>query len=326
MRIVIYAGRHEPPEQGPYPYVLLYQDNWDDFGYRCRFLAELRLSDEQHVELGGMRIAIGRRGFRAEETPATLERLPRGAASMGESVAYYSKLRYEVPDRVRTRYLRLMRDMLVNPRRREGVEDTPIWENSFLRETSSRHALKRGGYYVDQPTENIEPPAFEFSVRLAGAASRHRIGVDFGANPDLPNRLMLLVGRNGTGKTKVLAGLVSALVAEGTLQEATVVRRTRIEPTPEFSRVIAISYNAFDEFPRPRRDEDGPRRTGLMRKSRHSYKYCGLRGEGGGDHDRRDRDDAGRRTWPGRGEFARARPASRAGPTARRGSRAPPHR
>ena len=281
MRIVVYAGRHEPPDEGPYPYVLLYQDNWDDFGYRCRFVAELRLSDEHHVELGGVRIAVGRRGFRAAGMPATLERLPRGAASMGESVAYYSKLRYEVPERIRTRYLRLMRDLVANPSRREGLEDAPVWENSFMREASSRHALKRAGYYVGQPTEDVEPPAFEFSVRLAGAASRHSISVDFGAYPDLPNRLMLLVGRNGTGKTKVLAGLVSALVADGTLQEATVVRRTRIDPVPEFSRVIAISYNAFDEFPRPRRDDDGPRPVGLTRKSRHSYKYCGLRGEGG---------------------------------------------
>jgi len=70
-------------------------------------------------------------------------------------------------------------------------------------------------------------------------------------------------------------------VPDEVLVESTVVRRTEIEPMPEFSRVIAISYNAFDEFPRPRQQEDAPRALGIKRKSRHSYKYCGLRNERG---------------------------------------------
>jgi len=280
MRIVIYTGRTEPADAGPYPYVLLYQDNWNDYGMRSRFVAELRLSADEHVDLGGMRIAIGRHGFRAE-VPETLTRLPRGAASMGESIAYYTKLRYEVPEPIRRRYLRLMRDLIADPARREGLEGTPLWEDSFLREASSRHALKRAGWYFGQPTEDVEPPAFEFSMRVRGAVRRHRLDVDFGRYSELPHRIMLLIGRNGTGKTRCLAGLVSALVLEDVLIESTIVRHTRIDPVPEFSRIIAVSYNAFDEFPRTRQQEDAPRSFGVKRKSRHSYKYCGLRNERG---------------------------------------------
>lgn len=280
MRIVIYSGRTEPADEGPYPYVLLYQDNWNDFGLRARFIAELRLSEEERVDLGGMRIAVGTIGFRAD-IPDTLTSLPRNAASMGESIAYYTKLRYEVPDRIRARYLRLMRDLVADPQRRIPLEGSQLWENSFLREASSRHALKRAGWYFGQPTEDAQPPVFEFSMRVRGAARRHRLRVNFNEYSELPHRTMLLIGRNGTGKTRCLAGLVSALVPEEALIGSTVVRSTQVDPVPEFSRIIAVSYNAFDEFPRPRQQDDAPRAYGLKRKSRHSYKYCGLRNERG---------------------------------------------
>ncbi len=280
MRIVIYSGNSEPVDKGPYPYVHLYQDNWDDYSHKARFVAELRLSEEERVDLGGMRIAVGTKGFRAD-VPETLTNLPRNAASMGESIAYYTKLRYEVPERIRTRYLRLMRDLIADPRRRVLLEGSQLWEKSFLRSASSRHALKRAGWHFGQPTEDAKPPAFKFSMRVRGATTKHRLNVDFRVYSELPHRTMLLIGRNGTGKTRCLAGLVSALVPAETLIESTVVRRCQIDPIPEFSRIIAVSYNAFDEFPRPRRQEDAPRPSGIRRKSRHSYKYCGLRNERG---------------------------------------------
>lgn len=280
MRIVIYQGKKEPADKGPYPYVLLYQDNWNDFGFTARFVAELRLSKHERVDLGGMRIAIGIDEFRSN-VPNELTKLPRNAASMGESIAYYTKLRYEVPDAIRKRYLKLMRDIIVDPRRRGLLEGSKLWENSFLREASSRHAIKRAGWYFGQPTEDIEPPVFEFTMKVKGAANEHKLNVNFKDYPELPHRTMLLIGRNGTGKTRCLAGLVSALVPKETLVESTIVRHSQIEPIPEFSRVIAVSYNAFDEFPRPRQQADAPRASGLKRKSRHSYKYCGLRNERG---------------------------------------------
>ena len=153
-----------------------------------------------------------------------------------------------------------------------------------MREAASRHALKRGGYYVDAPTENVEPPQFTFTMRMAGAAARHRLNIDFRAFAGLPNRIMLLIGPNGTGKTRCLAGLVSALVPPDTLIDSTRIKRVEIDEPQEISRIIAVSYNAFDEFPLPRTPAGRPRGVGIERRSRHSYKYCGLRTERGEIH------------------------------------------
>ncbi len=147
-----------------------------------------------------------------------------------------------------------------------------------MREAASRHALKRGGYYIGAPTEDVDPPRFAFRMEMPGAASPHEFEVNFDEYPALPHRTMLLVGRNGTGKTKCLAGLVSAITPPRALVPNTRVEGATLDPEPEISRLIAISYNAFDEFPLPQR-QTGVRTEGVSRKSRHSYKYCGLRNQ-----------------------------------------------
>jgi hypothetical protein len=281
VRIVIYKGRRAPATEGPYPYVVLYQDGWDDFGFKCRFVAELRLSADDVIELGGMRIARGDGAFRADTLPAVLKRFPNGIASMGESVAYYRRLRDEVPASMRARYLRVMRDLIMSPDRATPLKDSEIWKTSFMREAASRHALKRAGVYVGAPTEGIAPPKFRFSMQLDGAAAPHKFVVDFGIGAGLPNRMMLLIGPNGTGKTKCLAGMVDALVPPDALKPDTRVPGAAIEERPEISRVIAVSYNAFDEFPLPLQPAGAPQQFGVARRSRHSYKYCGLRSEDG---------------------------------------------
>ncbi len=53
--------------------------------------------------------------------------------------------------------------------------------------------------------------------------------------------------------------------------------KSEITPSPEISRVITISYNAFDEFPLPKEPARTPRLLGVAHRSRASYKYCGLR-------------------------------------------------
>lgn len=281
MRIVVYGTKRPPKTDGPFPYVLLYQDPWNDFGIRSRFVAELRLADDRSLELGGVRIAVGTRGYRAEELPTTLTALPKGAVSMGESVAYYRLLGEEVPTRERNRYLRLMGDIVKRPGLREGLAGTDIWEKSFMREAASRHALARGGHHVQSEAELIPPPVFDFHMQMASAVEPHEFRVDFSAQAGIPHRTMLLVGPNGTGKTRCLAGLVSALIPGQALVPDTALPGATLSPNPEISRLITVSYNAFDEFPLPRIPARAPVPTGVARRSRHNYKYCGLRNADG---------------------------------------------
>nr|GAJ37855.1 EA59 gene protein [Bradyrhizobium sp. DOA9] len=89
----------------------------------------------------------------------------------------------------------------------------------------------------------------------------------------------LLIGRNGTGKTRLLSSLAATVMPPQVFSEETRQRmpQSDILPQPDISRVITISYNAFDEFPLPREPARAPRLLGVAYRSRASYKYCGLR-------------------------------------------------
>ena len=279
MQFLVYRSRSVPVLDGlTYPYVSLYQDAWDDFGWKCRFIATLHRRQNEKVDLGAVRIAVGDTGFRGGDLPATFEKLPANAASLGESIAYYRRIG-ELPDRLRSKYLNALRDIVAKPTRRDRIKDEKLWENSFMREGSSRHALKRGGVYVDGPHEEIEPPVFLFEMELNGAAGPHVVDFNFSTYKGLPNRTILLIGRNGTGKTRVLSSLAATVMPPQVFTEETRkgMPRTEMDSPPDLSRVITISYNAFDEFPLPSEPARAPRLSGVSYRSRASYKYCGLR-------------------------------------------------
>ncbi|GEP54646.1 hypothetical protein RSO01_18120 [Reyranella soli] len=87
-----------------------------------------------------------------------------------------------------------------------------------------------------------------------------------------------MIGRNGTGKTQLLAHLAQALTGVDDQSDDDVEPKGTSElvgATPDFARIIAISYSAFDQFPIPR---NLPKRG---RKSLFDYKYCGLRNASG---------------------------------------------
>jgi energy-coupling factor transporter ATP-binding protein EcfA2 len=279
MQFLVYRTRSTPTQKGlTYPYVSLYQDNWDDFGWKCRFLATLHRGKDDEVELGAVRIAVGDKGFRGGELPALIEKLPANAASLGESIAYYRRIG-GLPEKLRKKYLNALRDIVARPSRRDRITAEKLWEDSFQRETSSRHALKRGGVYIDAPNEEIEPPVFKFEMKLKGATGPHIVDFDFSTHQGLPNRTILMVGRNGTGKTRLLSSLAATVMPPQVFTEETRkgMPKAEITPPPDISRVITISYNAFDEFPLPSEPARGPRLLGVSYRSRASYKYCGLR-------------------------------------------------
>ena len=280
MQFVIYRGENPPQRKDvQYPFVSLYQDNWNDFSIRCRFEARLHVNADLEIELGPVRIVVDGKPFHVTvRLPAVFDGLESPAA-LGESIAYYRRLRDEAPREVMEAFVAATGDVVFNP---ENIERVPerVWSESFLREASSRHALRRGGFYFGHPVENAKSPAFKFEVQLPDALGPHQVDLDFSQHEALPNRVILMVGRNGTGKTQVLASLAKKLVPPQRFDPASIndIPDGEIDDEDvEISRLIAISYNIFDEFPLPKQGGKVRVPSGAAYRSRGSYKYCGLR-------------------------------------------------
>lgn len=271
------APKRPRPTKVRYPAVFLYDDNWDDFGYKTLFRSSIVLEKgAEEIELGDVKILEITDSERVyvPRIEDQFSNLTTDFCSLGQSVRYYRHLRDDLPAKVRRDYLRALRDIVSRPKQRARFQATTGFDTSLLRNGSARDALRRGGFYIGYPTDEAAPPKFQFLMSLPDAASAHELEVDFTPYVDLPHRMNLLIGRNGTGKTQLLAHLAQTLYGAGEIdKESTQLHGTSeiVGEPPDFSKVIAISYSAFDQFPIP--TEQARQR----RKSLFDYKYCGLR-------------------------------------------------
>jgi ABC-type multidrug transport system ATPase subunit len=137
--------------------------------------------------------------------------------------------------------------------------------------------------------------AFSYAAEIEGAAAPIEASIPFDPNDPLPGRIVGVIGRNAVGKTQYLANLATDLCQIGRVSGEEQVRRDQRfgEQRPLFTRILAISYSAFDRFVRPR-------------SIAASYVYCGIRAENGGlsqraliakYHDNQLRIHDSQRTW-----------------------------
>lgn len=282
MHFYIYRPPRRPkPKTVKYPAVFLFDDSWDDFGYKTLFDATIKLSaDSDEVHLGSVKIletAAGEPPIYSPRVEDRFSRLDTRFCSLGQSVSYYRHLA-SLPAGVRKSYLTGLRDIVSRPTRRDHFSKFDGFETSLLRFNGARDALRRGGYYIGFETLEAPPPKFEFVMMLPGAIAPHEVNIDFTPHNGLPHRTNLLIGRNGTGKTQLLAHLAQSLYGTGEIEKDSSKLRGGAQvlgDSPEFAKIIAISYSAFDQFPIP---DKQPRQ---VRKSLFDYKYCGLRNAAG---------------------------------------------
>ena len=135
-----------------------------------------------------------------------------------------------------------------------------VFTTSLLRSNEARVVLRDAGqlFKAQTPVERTKC-SFLFEPQMKEAASPHTLSVTLGNESRLPDRMMALIGKNGTGKTWLLGRLAAALSGD----ERNV---GSFDPPerPAFQRVIAMSYTVFDRFNRP----TGNRNFG--------YVYCGI--------------------------------------------------
>jgi predicted ATPase len=107
---------------------------------------------------------------------------------------------------------------------------------------------------------------------MQGAATGVLINVDLQPQDLVPGRILAIIGRNGVGKTQFLAKLARDLATPQRVSKETSEQvEFAFKPSrPLFSRVIALSFSAFDRFQRPEPKEF------------FSYIYCGVRDDSGG--------------------------------------------
>ncbi|WP_300537010.1 AAA family ATPase [Sphingosinicella sp.] len=274
---------------GPYPCVVLVQDNWDDYGYRTTFSVLFYKTAGESISLGTVKILQSEQDGGYTELPRTFEQLPTTYCSLGTSLEYYECL-VKLGRPVYTTYLRALRDVAFDDEVLARFEDLEGFKVSLLRSSggartiSDAAKLLKGGALSSTPSR--AGFKVKFKTQLAPETSSVTIDFDFRRKGLLPHRVNAVIGYNGAGKTCLLSNLAMVASGFGFATRAAILsdRAGRfVGAQPPFKAVVVISYSAFDSFALPESD------LALSRiedkGSIFGYSYCGLRDYAGGPAD-----------------------------------------
>ena len=245
--------------RGERPCILLeYGAPWNDYGFQTRFSVYFAAAPNKPAKLLGV-IKVLQRGSKKTVVPEQFAALDESFCSLGQDLEFYRRVRALGAD-VARQILTGLRDVVIDPATAAAFRTKPGFRMSLLRSSEAEKAFREAGRLFSLPTADRQPFTFTFSRKLPGFVAPHDVDFEFGAQPAGLGRAMALVGPNGSGKTLLLAELAYALSG---LEEKGL--RALKPARPSLSRIIAVSYSAFDTFRRPRHV------LGV------SYVYCGLR-------------------------------------------------
>ncbi|MEY8095819.1 AAA family ATPase [Falsihalocynthiibacter sp. S25ZX9] len=250
-------------------------DNWDDYSSRLRFdlfwfdsnglknpVGKLKIlqSDEQKPDQTVLKTVPPER-FSDDIGPNFI--------SLGQSEHYYVQLFETFGDDAR-KVLSALRDISVRPGLTGRFETSSSFRNGLMRENTARRAMQFGSTWSigEQP---VEKPSFSYVCGLSDNEDSIQVDFDFWATDTLPGRIVGIIGRNAVGKTRFLAQLGADLAQVRRVSAETVEQRSARFPVnqPLFTRILTVSFSAFDRFSRPDTHEES------------SYVYCGIRDRNG---------------------------------------------
>jgi predicted ATPase len=254
-----------------YPTAVLRRDNWDDYHFKTMFYATLHLGPDRVLDLENVKVL--RRGQEEGFTPMPKRRfasLGDEYCSLGQAFSYYETL-HKAGAEVYEPFLLGLRDVVFSPDLLGAFAREEGFQTSLVRFDGASLALAEAPGLFEPVTVRRAGRSIEF--RYKAPAVDDPIRLQFGGGDGLPDRLAVVIGYNGTGKTQLLGKL--AHVASEDRGEAATPRFMReygfyMGERPEFGAVIAVSYSAFDTFALPS-DADS------NRTAARNYTYCGLR-------------------------------------------------
>lgn len=239
-----------------FPALALVKDRWNDYGHYILYNLILYTSSDESIDIGSVKILDRRTD--STVLPDIFPSLDPNFCSLGQSLEYYEKIKKNFPETFLD-ILNSLNDIAINDEKASAFQYEKGYADGLMRFGAAEKAFSDAKMllYENKKTVNDEL-AFSYSVMVTGATSKHEVLFDFKLETELPFRINVLIGKNGTGKTQFLGSMVhsiSGLKYPNSFQPY----------NPLFDRVIAISYSLFDDFPKPEE-------TTVF-----SYRYIGLR-------------------------------------------------
>ncbi|MCJ8351387.1 AAA family ATPase [Moritella sp.] len=279
MKFKLVTNRQDIPSENVNT-AYLKTDTWNDFSFETMFHLSLFDDRGSYHEIG--RIKIGFKGQTiSESTYSKLDKvfpkLNNDYFSVGETIEFYTNLS-KLPSTFTETLLTALRDIVFTPSHIENIKEEEVFKSSLLRD----HSLTTiKGQLFRELTGKAELTNFNFSfIRFETEnLAPIKLDVDVFKNSTPSTNIHALIGRNGSGKTTILNGMIQAITAPDDPIGQFIDTEDQINVPIDndyFSRLISVSFSAFDPFTPPEEQSDPAKGT--------CYSYIGLKSKEEGCH------------------------------------------
>ncbi|MHA1630720.1 MAG: AAA family ATPase [Candidatus Heimdallarchaeota archaeon] len=276
MKFVLLPRGHSTPDVGK-NVVYLKIDHWNDFSFVTMFDLSIHDENGKYHEIGNVK--IGFNGQTEEKsTYSTLDQqfvsLAENYFSLGVDVGYYQSIREELSEEMGNSLLSCLRDVIFNPDSLAIAQNERVFGTSLLRDTSLTSVKGQFMRVLDGGV-----PLTDFKFRFIRQPEEKFAGIDLDfhvvAESKPSTNIHAIIGRNGVGKTTLLDGMIAS-ITNNSINKAQFYDTEGWRETPisshYFSRLVSVSFSAFDRFPPPPEQSNPELGT--------CYNYIGLKDTG----------------------------------------------
>lgn len=246
------------------PVFLLEEDNWNDYGFQTLYHLHYAEPGKTPVYIGAIRIMqIGQKEYQSGLLVSIFGRaefnhLPNDFVSLTLSNEFYrGVVKYLKNKEDRKEFIKALHLILTEEEAIErNLTEDECFIKSLLRDTTfSNQVLSFGRFHMYDETTSYDPMKQMIDIKFSDCISNIEIKFDpsEGQNKSkmLPSRIVAFIGENGCGKTTILYRIIRLLYASPDLRKLDKTVEELVPNDIGFSKLIMISYSAFDNYVLP---------------------------------------------------------------------------
>lgn len=229
--------------------VCLQRSKWNDSGFITTFEATYYDLLGRMNYLGPVKIGIKNKveGWTTDYLSKEFIKLSDDFFSLGQEDTYYGNIT-SLGDKKRVEILTSLNDVAFDLKRFRRFQDQDAMKHSLLRNISTfavqgqLHRMALGGRRLVY---------YQFSYIIPSASFFKPTRMEFKIKPESnpPTNVHVLIGRNGTGKTRLIKSMISSICfSNHTGGQFEYVRGDDSSRKEKFANVLCIAFSPFDDF------------------------------------------------------------------------------
>lgn len=229
---------------------VLTHSNWNDWWeFETQYFVEYVPWNGAPIELGSIKIGwAGENDGKIPDIPGSFNALSERFFSLGQDESYYTSV-MNLPNATGMAFLRAINDVVVRTDLFARHRETKVMTKSLMRFVSEASIV---GQYLRIVSGKSKLAKFNAHyVERVTQTQTEEVSLPFLVSPNAvpPSNIHVLIGRNGSGKTRLLRRMAQSLIEDEPWADHVFEIEGGTSARSAFSGVGFVSFSAFDRYP-----------------------------------------------------------------------------